>query len=351
MPDSSDQSEQSRIDEQAIHWYVRLRADNLTDGEIEQFADWMDQDPGHARAFTKIERLHDDMVTAARSLEPDADYSRPPPRPEADSAATHPRSRGISRTPTGLHWLPGGMIAALVLAILVLPRIEPGDLSASRGTIFSTANGELKSVRLEDGSELTLNTGTSVSVDLRPDLRTIFLQSGQARFDVAADTGRPFEVVTADFRVRALGTAFEVYASPSGSVQVTVEEHAVSVRRSPGRSAAGSKPEPEFTIHEGYRWDFQPDRQTTEPYPVDLQQTAAWRDKRLIVSDRPLPELLNELQRYGNKTIYLYGDGLQKRRVTGVFSLDDPGHALQSICNALDLDQTHIGPWWVIVHR
>ncbi len=49
--------------------------------------------------------------------------------------------------------------------------------------------------------------------------------------------------------------------------------------------------------------------------------------------------------------IFLSDAELKELRVTGVFSLDNPDGLLDSVCKALTLKKTRIGPWWVLLHR
>lgn len=70
-----------------------------------------------------------------------------------------------------------------------------------------------------------------------------------------------------------------------------------------------------------------------------------------MVNDRPLSELIKELDRYRTGRILLGDERLENLRITGVFALDDPDKVLRSVSNALALRQTRIGPWWVLLHR
>src|SRR5690606_22582752 len=62
---------------------------------------------------------------------------------------------------------------------------------------YATAVGERRTVTLEDGSVLVLNTNTAVEVRFRGNARRLALVRGEAQFDVRPDAQRPF-TVTAD---------------------------------------------------------------------------------------------------------------------------------------------------------
>src|SRR5690606_12155282 len=75
---------------------------------------------------------------------------------------------------------------------------------------FATAKGERRTVRLADGSTITLNTDSAIRVGYVADRRLVRLLRGQALFEVARDPHRPFVVQAGAKQVTALGTIFEV---------------------------------------------------------------------------------------------------------------------------------------------
>ena len=70
--------------------------------------------------------------------------------------------------------------------------------------------GEQKNITLADGSKLHLNTDSIVTVDFTENARNIVLLRGEAHFDVAHDTSRPFTVTAGNNTVTAVGTAFNM---------------------------------------------------------------------------------------------------------------------------------------------
>ena len=65
-----------------------------------------------------------------------------------------------------------------------------------------TRPGQRLALSLDDGSVLDLAGDTWVRVRQTPHRRQVELLRGEAFFDVAHAAGRPFEVLTADSRVR-----------------------------------------------------------------------------------------------------------------------------------------------------
>lgn len=85
--------------------------------------------------------------------------------------------------------------------------------SAIEYTTVSTKIGERKSLKLSDGSLLTLNSGSSIRFQNDfSEKRNIEILDGEVFFDVKHDTARPFVVRSGPLTTQVLGTAFNIKA-------------------------------------------------------------------------------------------------------------------------------------------
>ncbi|MGZ0078276.1 FecR family protein [Methylomonas sp. YC3] len=382
MPAPSDKSAHTSLQDQAIAWLICLRDDRLDDAELEAFADWLSRDPLHAQAFTEAEALFSDMVlagslsSASESLQPASRHAAeknaaadqiidpalfirgipcepssstfrqmPPPtgsgRMVIKSQADKPASRRPLARPRRPWFAAGLAVAAMWLLAISLIMPQQARLFSDYFSDYRTQTGEIREIQLSDGSRLLLNTNSAVSVAFTAAARRIILHHGQVQFTVAKDSRRPFDVVADDLTVRALGTVFEVYKTATGPTEVSVQEHAVAV------SMAGQ--DSDVTVAQGQGLVYQPGLPLPHPRAVGAEQSA-WRQHRLVINDRPLADLISELERYRLGRIFLADAALKNLRVTGVFSLDAPDEALSSVRKALALQETRIGPW-VLLHR
>ena len=339
MPQDPKQTKPPKPLEEAIDWLVKLRGENLSDADSHAFADWLTQDSTHADAFAKAERLFDNMVLAAQL---------PTVRPELveghflDAPAKTPPQRNHR------PWLalPLALAAAWLFAVtLVLP--SQARLLGSYFSDYHTNTGEIRDIQLADGSHILLNTGTAVSVDYQANKRQITLHHGQARFTVVKDALRPFEVQTDKLGVRALGTVFDIYKKAADDINVTVQEHAVAAWVQEENQVQPAQ----VRINEGQQLAYHADGVLQPPSAIDLAQSSAWQERRLFINDRPLNELIAELGRYRVGRIFLADAQLKNLHVTGVFSLDNPDEVLARVRKILSLQETRLGPWWVLLHR
>lgn len=346
------------LKQQAIDWLVRLRAGDLTDAEMSSFADWLAEDCRHSEAFAFAEDLFDDMVVAA-GLATTANVADDIKSPGSltgmrNRSATFEQGSSGRTLPNRFRWRWAALaIAAVWLFAVILVMPEHAHPFANLLSDYHTETGELRDIELTDGSHMLLNTNSAVSVVYDESKRHIVLHHGQVRFTVAEDNRRPFEVITDEFRVRALGTVFEVYRADGDNVSVTVQLHAVNVAigQEAGSGQTGSAQAGGFMLRAGQNLRYRFDGTPPTVRQVELDQTTAWQQRRLFISDRPLGELIAELNRYRVGRIFLSDAQLSELRVTGVFPLDKPDDILRAVSEVLGLQETRLGPLWVLLHR
>jgi ferric-dicitrate binding protein FerR (iron transport regulator) len=91
-------------------------------------------------------------------------------------------------------------------------QIENSNANEDQVNMLSTTNGETYQVRLPDGSDVWLNSASSLTykASLNEQGRRIVKLTGEAYFQVAKDKSHPFVVKTASQEVEVLGTHFNV---------------------------------------------------------------------------------------------------------------------------------------------
>jgi transmembrane sensor len=344
MPLDTDETKLPTLKQQAIEWLILLRRHDLSEAETEAFANWLSEDVRHADAFAKAENTFNDMTLAALSPRVGAPVKQSTRKPESTSPVktAKPQKANPAIFP---RWLavPLAVAASWLFAVaLVLPK--QSNLLDAYLSDYHTGTGEQQHIQLADGSQMLLNTNTAVSVDYRDELRYITLHHGQVQFTVAKDVQRPFEVKSGGLTTRALGTVFEVYRQESGAIDITVQEHTVSVRLPDDSHIRPVK------VLEKHRLHYQGGK-IAQPMPVNPEQAGAWRQRSLFINDRPLAELIDEIDRYRTGRVFLAGGGLKNHRVSGMFSLADPDAALAKVRKIMGLKETRLGPLWVVLHR
>ena len=103
---------------------------------------------------------------------------------------------------------------------------------------FHNADTVAMHVAMPDGTDVWLSPGTTLSYDdtFRIDGRNVELD-GEAYFDVTHDAGQPFVVTAPAFRVRVLGTVFNVRSFSGEPVaEATLAEGSVALQHAGGRN-------------------------------------------------------------------------------------------------------------------
>ena len=323
-------SEITALSDQAINWVILLHSGNATEQDRKQAQQWQERSHSHQKAYIEAEQLWLDMGDAMLLPASSQPITLPALKTEQPRKIIYPTTRLI----------PFAAAAVLLLAILY-PYFSFSDYWLSD---YRTAVGEQKNIVLSDGSRILLNTDTAISVQVDPSQRNIKLLRGQAVFTVATDPNRPFEVTTDEAVVKALGTVFDVLEDSQGT-QVTVEEHAVSIR--PLTEKGGVKT---VRINEGQQTRYNAKTGFGPITGINIKQNAAWQRGKLIFKNQELSAVIAELNRYYHGHIMLTDNKLATLRVTGVFPLDDPKAVLSMIEQTLPLKQTRITPWLTLIN-
>jgi transmembrane sensor len=195
-----------------------------------------------------------------------------------------------------------------------------------RAPEYSTDVGEQRSLRLSDGSTVELNSRSKLRVRFTRTERNVELIEGQALFHVAKNPARPFIVHSAQTSVRAVGTRFDVYKKPGGTV-VTVIEGRVAVTDSKGSAAtpvasstAGAD-QGDVMLSAGEQLAVTP-RATTKPMRANVAAATAWIQHQLILDNAPLAQVAEEFNRYSARKLVATDHGDPQLRLSGVFTTD-----------------------------
>lgn len=309
----------------ASEWFAALHAGDKDLALEQAFENWLAEDPERRRQYALCELAWELARPAAERLH--------------STTVNVSADTGISRR----RWMiRAGLAAALLIAVIAPWAIfdtEPASLH------FVTGPGEQHSVALSDGSYITLNTRTTLTANIEAHQRNIFLEEGEAFFDVAHDASRPFHVLTPFGRVTAIGTRFNVYrhnnfleiATEQGLVRVSSSEHLdlatdLLVRAGEGAKIAkrGAKPQRQH---------------------ADLQRIENWRQQRLEFEAMPLSKLLEEFNRYTTISLRAANLEIGALRVSGVFHLGDITALVAALDAAFGLEVHDSGDGVLVVSR
>lgn len=348
MHDTYEHNEINELQQQAINWLVLLRSGDMHDDQLHGFADWLAEDATHAEAFAEAEKLLDEMG-AALSF-PDLNTDQPTPKLEASNHP--PTAKNLAATVSYWGRMSVSVTAIAAILLLFIQIIAPNPQFWMNNFLSDhyTNIGEIRELQLADGSSILLNANTAISVHYSATHRLVNLHHGQARFTVKADSLRPFVVNSGHISTQAMGTQFDIFYRNEKDIRITVQEHAVLTQMLEHNSQ-NSDPLERVFIEAGQQLQVVSKNQLPTPVNIPLEHTTAWQQGRLIINDQALSEVLEELQRYHDKRIFVSPDDINELHISGVFHLDDMNNIIHSLCQALELQSTQLTPWWILLHR
>jgi transmembrane sensor len=297
------------ISEQAARWAVRADAGPLSPDEQQELDAWLNADPRHRGAYVR-----------ARAHWVDLDRL----------AAIHgPANPETAKTGTRLNISRRELLAASVATITVVGGGLAWIILRRGREHYTSGIGEVRRIALEDGSTLTLNTATEVTVQFSERQRTVRLIRGEALFEVAHDTARPFLVRVNDIAVRAVGTAFAVRLE-AAQVDVTVTEGIVEVAEpataiEPAEAAsAASHPEAQrVTANERVIIRLAQAPQVRPIAPAEADRQLAWREGLVSFNGESLQTAVAEINRHNRRQIVIDDPALAAKPVVGIFRATD----------------------------
>jgi transmembrane sensor len=296
---------------EASDWFARMNADDVSADDRARFEAWLRAHACNTKAYDELVGTWNELVK-----------SGPLVRAVSFGQAINAASARPARVP---RWLAGALAAAIGAIVIGLAWNLYQQNEDSR---FQTAIGEQVAVTLPDGSSFNLNTNSRIEVDYSPRSRVIHLEHGEAYFNVAHDTQRPFWVHAGDRWVRAVGTAFNVYVRPSG-VQVTVSEGTVKVVEATGHASPpsdASYAKSAAAVAAGEQADARGHVDVIHALnATQLSRMLAWRKSSLYFQDEPLGSVVDELMRYTPLEIEIVDDSLRQMPVGGTFQTSPDG--------------------------
>ena len=301
-----------QVEQEASEWIARLGADDVTTEDRVRFEAWKRAHPLHAQAFEDLSRTWNRFLQAGQ-------LARATGFAESMSAGEKDRRRG--------RWSPRFAAAAALVAVSVLLGLYLAR--SAPPTLFRTAIGEQLAVRLPDGSLMELNSNSVARVDYSTHQRIIHLDRGEAFFKVDHDSARPFWVAAGGGWVRDVGTEFDVYLRPT-TLQVTVSQGTVRVGASHDalavvQPAEGRSPDwVALTRGEQAVLAGSSARERTLS-PEELAEAVAWRSGTVYFDNRPVGEVVAELNRYSVEQLVVEDDTLRAMRVGGTFQASPKG--------------------------
>lgn len=313
------------VAEQAVEWAMALQEDDVAPHVIEQCRQWRAGHPDHERAWQRIEAVNGNLKPLFAPTHAAVTHAA------LTRAAQHPKRSDSRRRAIKA-------LALLVVAGGAAHQAEQRTPWRSWTADHRSQVGEQRTVMLDDGTQVVMNTDSAIDVRFDASRRRIRLVAGEVLVRTAsrADSqGRPFLVETAQGTARALGTWYAV-RQQDGQTAVSVFEGAVRVQLGQGAQST-------LTVQAGQRTRFT-EAAIASPEPVDEAQIA-WRDGVIEARSMRLDDFLDELGRYTRDTLAC-DPAIAGLRVSGSFPVEDVDRVLASVALTLGVQREEVTQFW-----
>jgi transmembrane sensor len=299
------------IEDIAARWLLRREAEDWSSRDQRELDAWLDAAPAHKVAFWRLEQGWDKVDRLAALRRPS------PPR----------RVNPLQR-----HWRPA-VIAASLAAVLAIGGVSVLRPYLGSEHTYATEVGGRAMAPLPDGTKVELNTATRLRAVVRGKTREVWLDRGEAYFEVAHDARRPFVVHAGPKTVTVLGTKFSVRRD-GDRVEVAVVEGRVRVADS--RPAVAATPAPaltrgEIVIAQGSS------TLVAEKSADRVANELSWRQGVIFFDQSTLGDAAHEFNRYNRKQIVIADPRVAATRIGGNFEATDVDAFLRLLRQAYGL--------------
>lgn len=289
--------------EAAADWLLKIQQGTLSAQEKQDFQQWLTHADDNRRAWQRVEKLMGQLGT----LPPDI------ARQALDAPDNSERRTTVTR---------------LALLLAAVPLAGSLWYVSREPTLFAdhkTDVGERKTLQLEDGTTITLNTDTAIDLQYDHAGRKVLLHSGEIYLETGKQPDpRPFQVVTRFGHFRPLGTRFLLHLH-TDSVQLTVQQGAVEAIR----------PQQQRLILQAGEQVQLGQATASNITPAD-EHANAWTTGMLLADAMPLEQFAGKIGRYRNGRLSVDAT-IANLAISGAYPLDNTDQTLAMLAEAYQL--------------
>lgn len=302
-----------QIEESAARWLIRSEEPDWSQRDQAALDAWLAESAAHQVAYWRLEHgWH--QADRIRALGPNVLVQ--------DAMATPVRRR----------WRQMVIAASLIAVASVTLLWKAKEAPAVSPQRYATPVGGHELVPLPDGSKIELNTATVIRAVVSKRSREVWLDQGEAYFEIKRADGRSFVVHAGNQKITVLGTKFSVRRD-GGKITVSVVEGRVRVDDAAQTEGLQSSivTAGDMVIAEG--------TETLLARGSDerVSNALAWRDGMLAFDGVTLAEAASEFNRYSRMSIVVSDPEVGEIRIGGSFQASNADAFLRLLHDAYGL--------------
>lgn len=321
-------TEAERIESIAADWLARRDGGTWADTDQQQLDAWIAESIAHRVTWLRLSSVWQraDRLSALRAPATPAAVAAPGVIPIPLPTPAQPPARAPAHRALQLPRFSTQRIAAsMLIAAAGCSWLGWKYTQDWRSEHYATAVGARQSVSLSDGSVLTLNTATHLRTVVNANGRKVWLEDGEAYFDIAHDKAHPFVVIAGDRRITVLGTRF-VVRREGDRVNVVVEEGRVQIAsagndRGADKNAKSS--EPTVLVRNQAAVASANNVLVMSKAPKQIDDELSWRQGKLVFDQTSLGDAAAQFNRYNTRKLVIADPALARIRIGGSFDANN----------------------------
>ncbi len=317
------ESRTNQIEEAAGRWLELHDFGGLTAEAQASFESWLSVSLAHRAAYVRLRSAWERTERLAALREP--------MRPAA-------MARRLLRPRLFRHVAILGIMSAVLGAVTL-------HFSNTDETRYQTAIGDREIITLADGSHVELNTDTILRAAVSANRRLVYLDQGEAYFDIKHDASHPFVVRSAHYQITDLGTEFVVRKQAKRFEVALVSGRA----RLDTTDALGTTQSTIFTPGDVAIADTK-SVAITKKVERAIAAKLGWRRGVLVFDNTTLADAVSEINRYNREQIIVSDPSIARLTLVGTFPANDLELVLAAATDVYGLHASRSGDK-ILLHR
>ena len=323
------------MEDRLKYLFKRYLANTCSQKELDEFFGYIHQAEQDELLRQLIRQVYSDL----KINEPNATYVNEKGRlilNEPEWMVQHETKVKIKKSKFRLAGVSVAAVLVITAGILWMNRNKGSEKIPSTPFVSltkkNTNRSESKFLLLEDSSRIWLNSSSSLEFPDQFDAakREVFL-SGEAYFDIKHADKIPFIIHTGNVSTTVLGTAFNIKAYPGQkNITISVSRGKVKITRNDGW---------ETTLTKGQQLKLNEEQEEATEKNIPAEKIAAWQQGNIVFDDETMEDIISDMERIYNVTIYISHQTLHGVKISTSFKREiGVEQALQVLCKLTDTE-------------
>lgn len=323
--------------EQIYKMLAKYLSGEASPDEIKNVNDWINENPGNQLFYDDVKAVWENSLSNNKNFDVNSAWENV--KPKLSSSSNEDKKLNHAKSNAAFQYFNYLKIAAAIIIMMgftflyfnkfYMLESRKSDVQIKQ---ITSNKGEIRKVRLDDGTVVTLNSNSILETPSKfsERNRTVSL-IGEAYFEVAHDIKKPFIVSTKNTTIKVIGTKFNITSWEEN------EEVIVSV--SEGKVLFGSNETNKHVyINKGEMSTASKNNAPLRPVKVDVEKYYLfWLYDELNFYNTPFKNIIQRLESKYGINISVEDLSILSKHLTANFKNEPIGEILNTISIALDL--------------